>query len=93
MGNRAFFYKRVSVVDTDFPNTAQIILPFTANHLVIVSKSDNQTISFSFSKPELDGELDSSDGPIALDGVSVGKIWLKRAGDDPQTVKVWAWRL
>lgn len=92
-GKRTFFYKSISVNVAAFPDEAQIKLPFRANHVIIVNKNKQETLTFSFQRPDVDGELDHLDGPIALDGVSVDKFWFKAPTGKTISLRVWAWRL
>ena len=39
----------------------------------------------------LDGELFCDDGPLVMDGLSEGKLWLKKISINDVQVRVWAW--
>jgi len=90
MESQNFFYKRSEIGLTEFPDEAQIKIPFQATRLIVSNDSDTQ-VDLSFKHPSLHGELLKDDSPLVLDGVSVGKIWFR----SPQnaSVRVWAWRL
>lgn len=92
---RNFFYKKLTVgAMGSFPNTAQIIIPFSATHLIIANDSTNNGIAFSFLRPDVDGELFEKNAPITFDGINVSKIWLKKISATPNPqVRIWAWRL
>lgn len=93
MGNRNVFYKKYTVNKTDFSNEADIKLPFQSNKIIISNDGPKGTLIFSFLKPEVDGELYCSDGPLTFDNIAETKIWFKKElGKPDMTVRVWAWR-
>lgn len=89
-GRRNFFYQRLNVADTDFPSEAQLNFGFQATRVIIVNDG-NSTLTFSFSRPHVDGELFKDDGPLIMDGVGAGKVWLKAGA--ASSARVWAWRI
>lgn len=90
MESQNFFYKRSEIGSLEFPDEAQIKIPFQATRLIVSNDSDAQ-IDLSFKHPSLHGELLKDDSPLVLDGVSVGKIWFR--SPHSASVRVWAWRL
>lgn len=90
-GRRNFFYQRLNVTDLDFPDQEQLAFGFQATRVIIVNDGPASSLTFSFLRPNVDGELFADDGPLILDGVGVGKLWLKV--DQPGDVRVWAWRI
>jgi len=91
LGGRNFFYKRIDVTDTDFPSAAQLNFGFQATRVIIVNDGNGPALTFSFSRPNVDGELFKDDGPLVFDGVGVGKLWFKAPLET--SVRVWAWRI
>lgn len=95
-GKRTFFYSKISVgaqADGAFPSQAQIKIPFQATHVIISNDSDKTDVTFSFNRPNIDGELLKKEQPITFDGLSIGKIWFfKTLGGENAQVRVWAWR-
>lgn len=90
-GRRNFFYKRISLSVSDFPDEAQAIFGFQATRVIIVNDGLDSTLTFSFSRPHIDGELFEDDGPLVFDGLGAGKVWLKSSAETQ--VRVWAWRI
>ena len=90
MGIKTFFYKTTEIGDKAFPDDAQIKIPFLASRLIISNDSEKK-LSFSFSPPDIHGDLFRDDNPIVFDGISFGKIWFK--AEENSNVRVWAWRL
>lgn len=90
MEDKNFFYNRSEIGLTEFPDEAQVKIPFQATRLIISNDSDAQ-VDISFKRPSLHGELFKDDSPLVLDGVSVGKIWIR--SQQNASVRVWAWRL
>lgn len=90
MDSQNFFYKRAEIGSLEFPDEAQIKIPFQATRLIVSNDSDAQ-VDLSFKHPSLHGELLKDDSPLVLDGVSVGKIWFR--SQQNASVRVWAWRL
>lgn len=98
--NRNFFFKEITVTVEDYPSSSQIKFPTTMTHIILVNDGDvnlNDKIFFKFiaNPPNtIDGILKARcDGPIVFDGVSISKIWLKKAAGAADTViRVWAWR-
>lgn len=89
-----FFYKRIDLGLVDFPDKAQIEIPFTAKRIIIANDSEATDVAFSFDGKEIDGELFKRDAPIAFDALEANKIWLKTLSptDAIPRVRVWAWR-
>jgi len=89
--NRTFFFISLPINAVSFPSEAQIILPFLATKIIIINDSKNQTIDFSFRRPNLDGILTDEDGAITFDGLSESKIWFRATAS--ANIRLWAWRL
>lgn len=89
-----FYYKRLTISATAFPDEQQVHFPFSANHVIISSDSDQLYVKFSFLPPNLDGELFKKEQPIVFDGVHINRIWFSReANNKPNPeVRVWAWK-
>lgn len=96
IGQRTFFYKKISVgaqANGVFPSNAQIKFPFQATHVIITNDSDKTNLTFSFNRPDVDGELLKKEQPVTFDGISAGKVWFfKEADKENVQVRVWAWR-
>lgn len=94
--NRGFFYKRLLITVNSFPNAPQVKLPFQATRIMLASRNlkSLEIISFSLLKPDLDGEIFCEDSPIAMDGLSEGRLWFKTTETSNQTgeIRIWAWR-
>lgn len=88
---RNFFYKRLVISSTIFTNEHDIDFGFQATSVIITNDSTTDSIGFSFRKPYLDGELFCNDGPLVMDGLSEGKLWLKKISINDVQVRVWAW--
>ena len=90
LAKRNFFYFRDTVTDISFPSSPQIKLPFEASRIIMVNDSADQVLSWSFQKPNLDGELLCTDSPIVFDGLNEGRVWFKAPADCEY--RIWAWR-
>lgn len=88
---RTFFYRKLSIAENEFPLEPQVRFPFLVTKAILVNDSENQVVTFSFQHPHIDGELLCTDGPIALDWISQGRLWFKTTG--LAQMRVWAWRL
>jgi len=90
---RNFFYTELDVSVTAFPSTAQIKFPFQATR-VIIAMNGKADLHFSFQKPNIDGRLVPDDAPLAMDGLSEGRLWFKKVAVGPAVlaIRVWAWR-
>lgn len=84
------YYRNIETGLREFPDEPQVTLPFQASR-VIISNDTAAALAFSFQRPRLDGELFEGDDPLVLDGVGVGRIWLKTAATSK--VRIWAWRI
>lgn len=89
---RNFFYKKVTLSVDAFPNKPQVNFGFQATRVVIASDADARQVDFSFLKPNLDGELLATDGPLVFDQLGEGRLWFKQPEGKEVTVRVWAWR-
>lgn len=88
---RRFFFEELTVNVTAFPEQPQMKFGFQATH-VIVTNDSKHSLDFSFLKPNLDGRLYEKDGPLALDGLSEGRMWFKvEDATKPVKFRVWAW--
>ncbi len=96
LSNRGFFYKRVPVINPTYTSTPSVKITFQATRIIIAHKNlkASEIISFSFLNPNLDGELFSEDVPLAMDGLSEGRLWFKTSNivNPGAEVRVWAWR-
>lgn len=93
---RSYFFKILNIPSsiTEFQDAADIRFGFTPTRIIIVNDDTESDLSFSFQKPNLDGLLKKSDGPLVLDEISETQLWFKQsqtnAGKDV-SVRVWAW--
>lgn len=96
MARRNFFYKKITLATSQltFPNKNQIDFGFHATHVIIVNDNVDNSIEFSFRKPNLDGEIFCSDGPLVMDGIAEDRLWFRVVGTPTETtqVRIWAWR-
>lgn len=90
---RNFFYERLTISKTSFSNEHDLDFGFQATHIIISNDSTTDSIAFSFRKSYLDGELFCYDGPLVMDGLSEGKLWLRKISVNDVQVRVWAWGL
>lgn len=92
---RSFFYKKLVVSATTFPDAAQVQFGFDATRVIICNDgagpNEDSFLTWSFLKPNVDGELFCADGPISFDEISEGKLWLK-TDTNPIQIRIWAWR-
>lgn len=95
MTKRNFYYKKLLVSETAFPDAPQINFGFQATRVIIANDGAGPTedafLTWSFLKPNIDGELFCADGPISFDGLTEGRLWLMNSGS-PIQIRVWAWR-
>lgn len=87
---KGFFFTEKEVSVTDFTDEPDIKFGFQATHVIITNDTKN-ILFFSFLKPDLDGKLYEKDGPLALDGLAEGRMWLKAEANKPTKVRIWAW--
>lgn len=90
---RSFFYKKLSVTASAFPDEPQLKFGFDATRVIIVNDHEDSTLTWSFLNPNIDGELFCADGPISFEGISEGRLWLKTSFEGSAQVRVWAWRI
>lgn len=93
---RGFFYKRIAITATTFPSAPQIKIPFSATRILIVHRNlkAQEIISFSFLRPNLDGELFPDDTHLAMDGLIESRVWFftNQTQNQNAEIRVWAWR-
>ena len=96
LSRRGFFYKRITVTDQTFPSAPQIKFPFQATRVIIAFRNlkAQEVITFSFQRPDIDGEFFVDDLPLAMDGLSQGRLWFATNLSNQQNaeIRVWAWR-
>lgn len=94
--SRGFFYKRISITNDVFPSAPSIKFPFQATRVLIAFRNikANEILTFSFKKPDVDGEFFPEDTPLAMDGLSEGRLWFKtnNTQNPDGEIRVWAWR-
>ena len=87
------FYANIDVAaGIAFPSKAQLDFCFQATNVIISNDSDEDTLTYSFQRPKIHGELFCGDGPFAMDNIGAGKMWL-RFEKGTNKVRVWAWRI
>ena len=93
MSTRPIFYKKFGgFTKTSFSNEADIKFPFTPTRLIIVNDDNKRAVEFSFSRPDLDGELLPEDGPIIFDHINIDRLWLRLDASGSINIRIWAWR-
>lgn len=94
--NRGFFYTRIPITNNTYPSAPSVKIPFQATRVIIAQRNmkSQEILEFSFQKPAKDGELFDDDSPIAMDGLSEGRLWFKTSetNNPGAEVRVWAWR-
>ena len=97
---RNFHFELFDVLDpfdsnAPFSVSKEIILPFSATHLIITNQANEKALFWSFNKNDIDGILIKNETPITFDGINVGKIYFNReaGGNQGSEVRLWAWRL
>ena len=88
--SKGFYFIEKEVTVGAFTDAPDIKFGFQATHVIITNDTKN-TLFFSFLKPDLDGILYEKDGPLALDGLAEGRMWLRAEAGKPTKVRIWAW--
>ena len=89
---RNFFFKEFDISAASFPTKQNFKFPFQATRVILTYDEGEAELFFSFRRPDEDGKLICSDGPIAFDQLSEGKIWFKKTGTGNVKGRIWAWR-
>ena len=92
---RKYFFNQFTITVDAFPNTPQVKFPFLATKVVISNDSDDDSLVYSFLRPNVDGILLCDDGPFSMDNVAENRLWFKKLSPAAADIKirVWAWRM
>ena len=88
------FFKRVTVTETNFPSTPQIVINIRDVRSFTMLNEGDQTIEYSFNGNTVHGDLipNSPSAGLTFDERTVGKVWLRAAGTSTLRFEAWSKR-
>lgn len=86
----AKFFDEVVVNSLEFSESPSMKFDFRATGIMIAIDS-GLAIEYSFDGHTRHGKLYSEDTFGSFDDIDESKIWFRKVGEDPVSIRLWAW--